>query len=128
MGNPNLTRQHECVLLRNRFEYRNQCSVLPYFFWTLGDCDVAAAVVCKKAPRDIGCVFGNGADYQGTANVSQSGTPCLAWSDPRIRHIQAKPSRAAIARSDALRAAEIRITAGSSMLIFISYIHILMYL
>lgn len=90
----------QCIILRNRFEYKERCATLPYFFWTLGDCEVAAAALCKKSPRDIGCVMGNGADYQGTANISKTGMACLAWNDPRIRHVQALPSRAAVANLD----------------------------
>lgn len=56
--------------------------------------------MCKKSPRDIGCVIGNGADYQGTANISKTGVPCLAWNDPRIRHVMAKTARAAVANLD----------------------------
>ena len=80
------------MILVKRFQYRNRCATLPYFFWTLGECDVAAAAVCKKNTRDIGCVVGNGADYQGISNVSKTGLPCLGWNDPRIRHVQAIPS------------------------------------
>lgn len=101
------------MLLVKRFEYRNRCATLPYFFWTLGECDIAAAAVCKKSPRDIGCVVGNGADYQGMANVSKSGTPCLAWNDPRIRHVLAKPSRAAVAVLDSA-GAKSSLTASSA--------------
>lgn len=99
-SNPNVTDEAQCVILRNRFRYRSKCATLPYFYWTLGDCDVAAATLCKKKPRDIGCIVGNGADYQGTANISQTGMPCMQWSDPRIQHSQAAVSRAAVARLD----------------------------
>jgi hypothetical protein len=92
------------LILVKRFQYRNRCATLPYFFWTLGECDVAAAAVCKKNTRDIGCVVGNGADYQGIANVSKTGLPCLGWNDPRIRHVQAIPSRAAVAVLDSAAA------------------------
>ncbi|XP_032783777.2 uncharacterized protein LOC116921556 isoform X1 [Daphnia magna] len=112
-GNPAAKATPQCMLLVKRFEYRNRCATLPYFFWTLGECDIAAAAVCKKSPRDIGCVVGNGADYQGMANVSKSGTPCLAWNDPRIRHVLAKPSRAAVAVLDSA-GAKSSLTASSS--------------
>ena len=45
-------------------------------------------------------MVGNGADYKGTANVSVSGAPCLAWNDGRIRHVLAPQSRSAVARLD----------------------------
>lgn len=34
----------------------------------------------------LGCIYGKGNQYAGTANVSESGKDCLPWSDPRIAH------------------------------------------
>lgn len=115
-GNPAASSTTQCILLRNRFEYRSRCATLPYFFWTLGQCDVAAAAVCKKSLRDIGCVIGNGADYQGSANISKTGLPCLPWSDPRIKHVLATSSRAAVAHLDRARrgGTTFSLSAGSS--------------
>ena len=48
VGNPNVTGTAQCVILRNRFKYRSRCSSLPYFYWTLSECDTAAAGLCKK--------------------------------------------------------------------------------
>jgi len=95
-----VTDSAQCVILRNRFRHRSRCATLPYFYWTLGECDVAAATLCKKKPRDIGCIVGNGADYQGPANVSQTGSLCMHWSDPRIRHSRAEVSRVSVAQLD----------------------------
>ena len=51
-GNPNVTGNAQCVILRNRFKYNSKCAHLPYFYWTLGECDVAAATLCKKKQVD----------------------------------------------------------------------------
>lgn len=77
----------KCVVLRNRYHYNDKCVVLPYFFWSLDNCDTMHYVtsVCVKKPRNIGCIIDQGNNYYGKANVSVSGKPCLPWSDPNIR-------------------------------------------
>lgn len=120
-GNPAASAKPQCVILRNRFSYRNKCAALPYFYWTLGDCDVAAVTLCKKKPRDIGCIVANGADYQGTANVSQTGVPCLNWNDPRIKHVLAKSSREAVANQERRSSGFLSISSGLSK--SIQYLH-----
>ena len=87
-------------MLRNRFQYEKECATVPYFFWTLESCNEGGVALCKKSQRDIGCQVANGVDYKGTANVSKTGQPCLAWNDPRIRHIQVQNARAAVAALD----------------------------
>ena len=50
-----------------------------------------------------GCIDGNGVDYKGTANISQSGTPCMAWNDRTIRHVLVHRARSAVASLENLK-------------------------
>ena len=77
-------------MMRNPFPYSPHCVQISYFFWTPADCDSNGAVICKKKPRELDCIFGNGTDYQGKVNVSKTGRPCLNWNDPDIQDFLSK--------------------------------------
>ena len=80
----------QCIIFRNRFPHNSQCVIVPYFFWTLGECDIGAAIICEKPSRDLDCVIGKGVDYKGKMNVSETGKPCLHWDDQGIQDFLGK--------------------------------------
>ncbi|XP_021942881.1 uncharacterized protein LOC110841538 isoform X2 [Zootermopsis nevadensis] len=57
-----------------------------YFYWDTEDCSITHShpYVCERPLDDIGCVNVEKYNYQGSANVTASGLPCLHWDDPLI--------------------------------------------
>jgi hypothetical protein len=78
--------------MRNQFPHKSQCVQIPYFFWTLEECDNSdnGTVICTKKPRELDCLVDNGTDYQGKVNVSKTGRPCLNWDHPDIQDVMSK--------------------------------------
>ena len=87
---PNISNDNQCIILRNRFPHKEKCELLPSFFWTLDDCDLNGAVVCKKKPRELDCVVGKGVYYQGIINVSETGKPCMRWDNAGVNDYMSK--------------------------------------
>ncbi|CAL4064347.1 unnamed protein product, partial [Meganyctiphanes norvegica] len=79
-----------CIVLRDTFplnaDSQDQRSRAPtdYFFWQLSDCNKKFAYICEMDKKDIGCIHGNGANYEGGADVTANGLACLNWSDPKL--------------------------------------------
>ncbi|XP_063217165.1 uncharacterized protein LOC134527975 isoform X2 [Bacillus rossius redtenbacheri] len=61
-------------------EDRKMCAA-NYFYWDTEDCSVSHShpYICEKPRLDIGCANGAGDDYDGPANVTVNGEPCLDW-------------------------------------------------
>ena len=79
--------------MRNQFPHKWQCVQIPYFFWTLEQCDnsdINGTVICTKKPRELDCLIDNGTVYQGKVNVSKTGRPCLNWDHPDIQDVMSK--------------------------------------
>ena len=87
---PAMSYDNQCIVLRNRFSYKEKCAVLPSFYWTFGDCDLNGAVICKKKPRELDCIVGNGIYYRGNTNSSETGKPCMRWDDGGVNDYMSK--------------------------------------
>ncbi|XP_014601015.1 PREDICTED: uncharacterized protein LOC106785245 isoform X2 [Polistes canadensis] len=81
-----------CIIMKRKFPCHNRpdsICVADYFFWDIEDCATSMkghAYICKRPYDDIGCIYGKGNQYFGTANVTESGKECLSWSDNRVLH------------------------------------------
>ncbi|XP_043505908.1 uncharacterized protein LOC122526519 isoform X4 [Polistes fuscatus] len=81
-----------CIIMKRKFPCHNRpdsICVADYFFWDVEDCTTSMkghAYICKRPYDDIGCIYGKGNQYFGTANVTESGKECLSWSDNRVLH------------------------------------------
>ncbi|KAE8736584.1 hypothetical protein FOCC_FOCC017961 [Frankliniella occidentalis] len=56
-----------------------------YFFWHGEDCAIrqkSYPYVCERKADDVGCLGPSGTEYEGTANVSWNGLPCVNWDSP----------------------------------------------
>ncbi|KAK3908488.1 Lysyl oxidase-like protein 2 [Frankliniella fusca] len=56
-----------------------------YFFWHAEDCAIrqkSHPYVCERKADDVGCLGPRGTTYEGAANVSWNGLPCVAWDSP----------------------------------------------
>ena len=87
---PVSSNNNQCIVLSNRFPHKDKCTVLPPFYWTLSDCDLNGAVVCKKKRRQLDCIVGNSVYYQGTTNLSETGKPCMRWDNPGVNDYMSK--------------------------------------
>lgn len=45
-----------------------------------GTCSKCIKLICSRNTVDGDCYVGDGSDYQGSANSTVSGKPCLVWS------------------------------------------------
>ncbi|KAI4492325.1 hypothetical protein M0802_009835 [Mischocyttarus mexicanus] len=81
-----------CIIMKRKFPCHNRpdsICVSDYFFWDIEDCATSMkghAYICKRPYDDIGCIYGKGNQYFGTANVTATGKECLSWSDSRVHH------------------------------------------
>ncbi|CAL7933954.1 unnamed protein product [Xylocopa violacea] len=79
-----------CVVMKRKFpchERPDSICVADYFFWDTEDCASSGkghSYICKRPYNDIGCTYGKGSQYVGTANVTASGKNCLSWGDPEV--------------------------------------------
>ncbi|XP_039277670.1 serine protease svh-1-like [Nilaparvata lugens] len=58
-----------------------------HYFWHVEDCSIMSGshpYVCERKADDIGCIVGDGRSYRGTANVTESGSQCLAWDNQLV--------------------------------------------
>ncbi|XP_034235276.1 uncharacterized protein LOC117641771 [Thrips palmi] len=56
-----------------------------YFYWHAEDCAIrqkSYPYVCERRADDVGCLGPSGTEYDGTANVSWIGQPCVSWDAP----------------------------------------------
>ncbi|XP_026825303.1 uncharacterized protein LOC105281160 isoform X1 [Ooceraea biroi] len=81
-----------CILMKRKFPCHEQSESIcntDYFFWDVEDCATSSkghSFICKRPYDNIGCVYGKGNQYTGTANVTLSGKKCLPWASDRIAH------------------------------------------
>ncbi|XP_076379231.1 uncharacterized protein LOC143259719 isoform X2 [Megalopta genalis] len=81
-----------CVVMKRKFpchERPDSLCVADYFFWDTEDCATSTkghSYICKRPYDDIGCVYGKGGLYEGNANVTANGKPCLPWADEKVAH------------------------------------------
>ncbi|XP_078053270.1 uncharacterized protein LOC144478771 isoform X2 [Augochlora pura] len=81
-----------CVVMKRKFpchERPDSLCVADYFFWDTEDCATSTkghSYICKRPYDDIGCVYGKGGLYDGNANVTANGKPCLPWADEKVAH------------------------------------------
>ncbi|XP_076766671.1 uncharacterized protein LOC143433270 [Xylocopa sonorina] len=79
-----------CLVMKRKFpchERPDSICVADYFFWDTEDCASSGkghSYICKRPYNDIGCTYGKGSQYAGTANVTSSGKDCLSWGDPEV--------------------------------------------
>ncbi|CAK9820681.1 Prss12 [Anthophora plagiata] len=81
-----------CLVMKRKFpchERPDSICVADYFFWDTEDCASSMkghSYICKRPYDDIGCIYGKGGQYAGTANVTASGKDCLSWGDEKVAH------------------------------------------
>ncbi|XP_015191626.1 PREDICTED: uncharacterized protein LOC107074585 isoform X1 [Polistes dominula] len=81
-----------CIIMKRKFPCHNRpesICVADYFFWDVEDCATSMkghAYICKRPYNEIGCIYGKGNQYFGTANITESGKECLPWADNRVLH------------------------------------------
>ncbi|XP_043522587.1 uncharacterized protein LOC122535258 isoform X6 [Frieseomelitta varia] len=81
-----------CIVMKRKFPCHDRpdsICVADYFFWDAEDCAASGkghSFICKRPYDDIGCIYGKGNQYAGTANVTVSGKECLSWGDPEVAH------------------------------------------
>ncbi|KAK1135090.1 hypothetical protein K0M31_007860 [Melipona bicolor] len=81
-----------CIVMKRKFPCHDRpdsICVADYFFWDAEDCAASGkghSFICKRPYDDIGCIYGKGSQYAGTANVTVSGKECLSWGDPEVAH------------------------------------------
>ncbi|XP_017796224.1 PREDICTED: uncharacterized protein LOC108577555 [Habropoda laboriosa] len=81
-----------CLVMKRKFpchERPDSICVADYFFWDTEDCASSYkghSYICKRPYDDIGCIYGKGNQYAGTANVTASGKDCLSWGDEKVAY------------------------------------------
>ncbi|XP_068085129.1 uncharacterized protein [Anabrus simplex] len=78
-----------CIFSRFRAAHTHESEDLceaNYFYWDTEDCSLTHShpYICERPHDDIGCVTSYGQDYSGSANVTESGTPCQSWDAPNV--------------------------------------------
>ncbi|XP_075736289.1 neurotrypsin isoform X3 [Rhipicephalus microplus] len=74
----------ECLILERVFPEKFHGTPLEEVrhMWNTAHCSERLPFICERATFPIGCRNPDGA-YFGSANVTETGKPCLHWGDPR---------------------------------------------
>ena len=76
------------ITMQRKFRYvkpsQSQPRLIDYYFWALESLNSKLPYICEKPQKNIGCVEGNGENYQGIADRGESGVKCQPWNSPYL--------------------------------------------
>ncbi|XP_070386371.1 neurotrypsin-like, partial [Dermacentor albipictus] len=81
----------ECLILERVFQESSRGALLDdaRHRWNTVHCSERLPFICEKAAFPIGCRKTGGL-YFGSANVTETGKPCMRWEDPRNGHFMSR--------------------------------------
>ena len=72
------------ITMQRKFRYvkpsQSQPRLIDYYFWALESLNSRLPYICEKRQKNIGCIEGNGENYQGIADRGESGIKCQSWN------------------------------------------------
>ena len=79
------------ITLQRKYDFGNNNRKLEkfvdYYFWALDDLQTKLPFICERPKNEIGCIDGNGENYQGHANRGESGDLCESWNSPYLNFV-----------------------------------------